>query len=57
MAYCMKLFGQRKSHTLSATIPGKPNTAVSGTHTFTSPTVYVKYSALSAKDWGDVAVG
>lgn len=37
--YCLKLWGQRESLTLGPTIPGKPNTAVSGTMTFTSPTV------------------
>ena len=36
--------------TMDPTIPGKPNTATWMNYTFTSPTVYVKYNAISAHD-------
>lgn len=55
--YCNALVGHSSSVTLAPTIAGQPNTFLSGTHTFTSPTVYIKYGALSANDWGGLPVG
>ena len=41
---------QKEIVTMAPTIPGKPNTATWQNYTFTSPTVYVKYDAISAHD-------
>lgn len=52
--YC----GDHKSIvTLGPTIPGKSNTATYGNYTLTSPTVYIKYSVMSARDICETGVG